>query len=422
MKKCTLALGCFWKPEENFKNKPGIVQTEVGYAGGKSPEVTYEEVCTGKTGHAEVVRLTFDEGVITFKKILDLFFKMHDPTQKDMQFPDVGTQYRSEIFYENNEQKKEAGEVLNEINKNFNGKIQTNISKLTNYCKAEEYHQKFLEKKKRMKHLVSTDWLENNLDKVRVLDGSWHLPSSNRNALNEFHSAHIKNSNFFDIDRNSNEDSNLPHMLPTKDVWEKIISKFGIKNSDHIVIYDNSDLISSCRVWYSFLYFNHDPNLVSVLDGGLRKWLKEKKQTTKEVKKFSRSSYSAYENLHLVLNKRQIVKNIEKKSFQLVDARSRERFLGLQPETRKELKSGNIEGSKNLPFTDLINEDDYTFKKKEKLISIFETNKVDPNKNIAFTCGSGITACVLGLTNSIISGRKPVVYDGSWAEYGINRK
>tara|TARA_A100001015_G_scaffold108378_1_gene120202 strand:- start:3935 stop:4384 length:450 start_codon:yes stop_codon:yes gene_type:complete len=148
MKKCTLALGCFWKPEENFKNKPGIVQTEVGYAGGKSPEVTYEEVCTGKTGHAEVVRLTFDEGVITFKKILDLFFKMHDPTQKDMQFPDVGTQYRSEIFYENNEQKKEAGEVLNEINKNFNGKIQTNISKLTNYCKAEEYHQKFLEKKR----------------------------------------------------------------------------------------------------------------------------------------------------------------------------------------------------------------------------------------------------------------------------------
>ena len=106
----------------------------------------------------------------------------------------------------------------------------------------------------------------------------------------------------------------------------------------------------------------------------------------------------------------------------MVDARSRERFLGLQPETRKELKSGNIEGSKNLPFTDLINEDDYTFKKKEKLISIFETNKVDPNKNIAFTCGSGITACVLGLTNSIISGRKPVVYDGSWAEYGLNRK
>ena len=100
MKKCTLALGCFWKPEENFKNKPGIIETEVGYAGGKNPNVTYEEVCGGNTGHAEVVRLTFDDKIISFKKILDLFFKMHDPTQKDMQFPDVGTQYRSEIFYE----------------------------------------------------------------------------------------------------------------------------------------------------------------------------------------------------------------------------------------------------------------------------------------------------------------------------------
>ena len=147
MKKCTLALGCFWKPEENFKNKPGIIQTEVGYAGGKVPQVTYEEVCTGNTGHAEVVRLTFDEKIISFNKILHLFFKMHDPTQKNMQFPDIGTQYRSEIFYENDEQKKIAFEVLNEMNKNLNGKIQTNISELKNYCKAEEYHQKYLEKK-----------------------------------------------------------------------------------------------------------------------------------------------------------------------------------------------------------------------------------------------------------------------------------
>ena len=146
MQKCTLALGCFWKPEENFKNKPGIIETEVGYAGGAGSNVKYEEVCKGTTGHAEVVKLTFDEKVISFKKIIDLFFKMHDPTQKDMQFPDVGTQYRSEIFYENDNQKKEAEEVLNEINKKFNGKIETKISKISNYCKAEEYHQRYIEK------------------------------------------------------------------------------------------------------------------------------------------------------------------------------------------------------------------------------------------------------------------------------------
>jgi len=146
MKKCTLALGCFWKPEENFKNKPGIIETEVGYAGGLSDKVTYEEVCRGDTGHAEVVRLTFDEKLISFKKILDLFFKMHDPTQKDMQYPDVGTQYRSEIFYEDDIQKAEAQEILEIFNKKLNGKIQTNISQLKNYCKAEEYHQKYIEK------------------------------------------------------------------------------------------------------------------------------------------------------------------------------------------------------------------------------------------------------------------------------------
>ena len=147
MQKCYLAMGCFWKPEEKFKSQKGIIDTEVGYAGGYKSKVTYEEVCQGNTGHAEIVKLSFDETIISFEKILELFFKLHDPTQKDMQFPDIGTQYRSEIFYENDEQKKIAFEVLNEMNKNLNGKIQTNISELKNYCKAEEYHQKYLEKK-----------------------------------------------------------------------------------------------------------------------------------------------------------------------------------------------------------------------------------------------------------------------------------
>jgi peptide-methionine (S)-S-oxide reductase len=149
MQKCTLALGCFWEPEENFKNKPGIMQTEVGYAGGHEPRITYEEVCNGNTGHAEVVRLMFDEEIISFKKIIDLFFKMHDPTQKDMQYPDIGTQYRSEIFYENEEQKLIAIDSKDKLNIKFNTKIETNISEIKNYCKAEEYHQQYIEKKRK---------------------------------------------------------------------------------------------------------------------------------------------------------------------------------------------------------------------------------------------------------------------------------
>jgi peptide-methionine (S)-S-oxide reductase len=144
MQKCYLALGCFWKPEENFRTKPGIISTEVGYAGGDKPQVSYEEVCAGNTKHAETVKIEFDENIITYEKILDLFFKMHDPTQKDMQFPDIGDQYRSEIFYSDEDQKDTAKKVIEKFDKIYNGKIATNVSKLKNYCKAEEYHQKYI--------------------------------------------------------------------------------------------------------------------------------------------------------------------------------------------------------------------------------------------------------------------------------------
>ncbi len=134
---------------------------------------------------------------------------------------------------------------------------------------------------------------------------------------------------------------------------------------------------------------------------------------------FKKSIYKAREELSLVISKDQVNKNIVNKKFQLIDARGNQRFLGLQPEPRKELKSGNIKGSINLPFQELIKED-RTFKKKDELIEVFKTKKISLEKEMAFTCGSGITACILGLANSIISGKKPIIYDGSWAEYGLN--
>ena len=147
MQKSYLALGCFWNPEETFRQIAGIIETEVGYAGGESSSTNYEQVCTGKTGHAETVKIIYDEKIISYEKLLEVFFKIHDPTQKDMQYPDVGTQYRSEIFYENDHQKNSAEKYKNIINEKFNGKIETNISKIKNYCKAEEYHQKYIMKK-----------------------------------------------------------------------------------------------------------------------------------------------------------------------------------------------------------------------------------------------------------------------------------
>ena len=147
MQKSYLALGCFWKPEETFRQLAGVIETEVGYAGGNSNNVDYGEVCTGKTGHTETVKIIYDEKIISYEKLLEVFFKIHDPTQKDMQYPDVGTQYRSEIFYENEQQKNTAENYKKLFIKKFNGKIETNISKIKNYCRAEEYHQKYIMKK-----------------------------------------------------------------------------------------------------------------------------------------------------------------------------------------------------------------------------------------------------------------------------------
>ena len=147
MEIAVLALGCFWGPEIKFSKINGVIKTEVGYCGGNSSQTTYKEVCTGNTNHAEVVKIDFDEKVISYDKILKFFFEIHDPTTLNSQGPDFGTQYRSEIFYLNDDQKKIAEKVLNQVNEKLSGRVVTKISLLKNYCIAEEYHQKYLEKR-----------------------------------------------------------------------------------------------------------------------------------------------------------------------------------------------------------------------------------------------------------------------------------
>ena len=147
MEIAVLALGCFWGPEIKFSKINGIIKIEVGYCGGNSPTTTYKEVCTGNTNHAEVVKLDFDEKIISYEKILKIFFEIHDPTTLNSQGPDFGTQYRSEIFYLNDNQKVVAERVLRDVDDRMSGKVVTKISLLKNYCPAEEYHQKYLEKR-----------------------------------------------------------------------------------------------------------------------------------------------------------------------------------------------------------------------------------------------------------------------------------
>ena len=147
MEIAVLALGCFWEPEIEFGKLDGIIRTEVGYCGGNSLETTYKEVCTDKTNHAEVVKLEFDPKIISYEEILVYFFKIHDPTTLNSQGPNFGTQYRSEIFYLNSNQKDIAEKTIEKENKKLSGKIVTKLSIVKNYCTAEEYHQRYLEKR-----------------------------------------------------------------------------------------------------------------------------------------------------------------------------------------------------------------------------------------------------------------------------------
>ena len=147
MEIAVLGLGCFWGPEIKFSKLEGVIKTEVGYCGGKNKETTYKEVCTGNTNHAEVVKLDFDPKIISYEKILDFFFEIHDPTTLNSQGPDFGTQYRSEIFYLNDKQKKISENAIEKMNSSLSGKVVTKSSLLKNYCPAEEYHQRYLEKR-----------------------------------------------------------------------------------------------------------------------------------------------------------------------------------------------------------------------------------------------------------------------------------
>ncbi len=275
--------------------------------------------------------------------------------------------------------------------------------------------------------LVTTLWLEKNLNKVKVFDASWHMPSTKRNAIKEYEKMHIAGAMFWDVDQHSENDSPYPHMMSTSDYWARMLWSFGIQNNDHIIVYDNSDLYSSCRLWFALKYFGHEK--VSVLDGGMKKWLNESRPTDNKINedlgKFSnidklnpKQRYKVKEKTELIKNKKQIEENIKNQSFQTVDARSRDRFEGRVDEPRPGLKKGCIVGSKNIPFQDCIHSSSNTFRTRKELINIFKKNDIDTLKPIVFTCGSGITACVLGMAYSLISGKNAMIYDGSWSEFG----
>jgi peptide-methionine (S)-S-oxide reductase len=146
MEQATFGAGCFWGVESFFREVPGVEDAIVGYAGGNTQNPTYREVCTDKTGHAEVVQVTYDPAKVSYDKLLDVFFQNHDPTQLNRQGPDVGTQYRSVVFYQSPGQEHAARAKKEELAPRFKRPIVTSIEPAPAFWRAEEYHQRYNEK------------------------------------------------------------------------------------------------------------------------------------------------------------------------------------------------------------------------------------------------------------------------------------
>ena len=270
-----------------------------------------------------------------------------------------------------------------------------------------------------MNNLVSTNWVYKNLNKENmvILDCSWHMKDECRDAKKEFLNSHIKKSYFFDIDKISKKNHRFPHTMPTKNEFIKGISNFGIKNESKIILYDSKGIFSSPRVWITFKYFGH--NNVFIMNGGLKKWIKEKKPLTKKISSNKKSVFKSTISKEWITNYKNILNNINNKNTVILDARNKSRFLGKINEKNVKIRSGHIPNSKNLFWKDLISENG-TFKSKSKIIRLFREKKIY-KKEIITTCGSGITACILSLSLFNFLNIKSSVYDGSWTEWGQNK-
>ena len=264
--------------------------------------------------------------------------------------------------------------------------------------------------------LVSTDWLAKHLDApdVRVVDGSHHLGNAGRDARAEFEAEHIPGAVFFEIDEISDNTSDLPHMAPPSEKFAARVRKMGLGDGNRIVVYDNSDLWSAARVWWMFRLFGHQD--VAVLDGGLAKWKAEGRPLDDMPMVPRERHFTPRRDATLVRDVTDVARASKVGDQQIVDARAAGRFAGTAPEPREGLRSGRIPGSINVPYTDLLQ--DGTLRPEEELRATFEKAGVDFSRPITTTCGSGITAAVLGLALHRIGHRDWGLYDGSWTEWG----
>lgn len=267
------------------------------------------------------------------------------------------------------------------------------------------------------KTLVSTEWLARHLKDpdLRILDASYYLPAMQRDARAEYESAHIPGARYFDIDDVCDNRSDLPHMAPPPEKFMSRLRAMGVGDGHQVVVYDGAGLFSAARVWWMFRLMGQED--VAVLDGGLPKWLAEGREV-EDLPPIVRDRHmTVRRQAHLVRDVTQVSSASKLRDVEIVDARAGERFRGEVPEARKELRSGHIPGSKNVPYQSLLT-DGGVMKSPDALRAVFEAAGVDLSKPIITTCGSGVTAAILSLAMERFGKGDHSLYDGSWTEWG----
>jgi len=264
---------------------------------------------------------------------------------------------------------------------------------------------------------IEPNTLMSKIDNInlKILDATFYLPDSGLIAEEEYKKKHIPNAIFFDINKIADPNNSLPHMIPSKDLFSKMMQNIGLNKDDEIIIYDNSPFLSSARAWFLFRYFGHDKILI--MQGGVKNWENNGGNITNGNVVLEKGNYIASaERKELVVNLDQMILASQNKENVILDARSRKRFLGEALEPRPNLPSGHIPNSQSLPSSDLINKDGY-LKSKDEINQIFSNIKVNTNDKIIATCGSGVSACVISIALFCLGKTDIPIYDGSWTEW-----
>jgi thiosulfate/3-mercaptopyruvate sulfurtransferase len=268
---------------------------------------------------------------------------------------------------------------------------------------------------------ISTDWLRTHIEdkSIRILDCSYFVPGGIEPARQQYQAGHIPNAIFFDVNAIADITNPKDHAFPDAATFSSEVGKLGIGNQHHVVAYDHlGGALAAARAWFMFRAFGHER--ISILAGGRVKWIAENKPLITDVPHFSPEIFRA-KMTATILDKKDVLDSIANGAYQVLDARSKGRFEGTEPEPRPGLRSGHVPGSRNLPFSALFDTKTHLWKTPEQIAQLFADAGIDLKRPLATTCGSGLTACTLALGAYLAGKSDTSVYDGSWLEWGADR-